>query len=91
MYFPLPDVVEESLLIEPTETESKETLDQFIEVMKLIAKEAEENPDLLLNAPHTRPTPASTRPSPPADLSCGGAETPSAVSDLSPLPFAGEG
>ena len=55
MYFPLPDVVEESLLIEPTETESKETLDQFIEVMKLIAKEAEEDPDLLFNAPHNTP------------------------------------
>jgi glycine dehydrogenase subunit 2 len=55
MYFPLPDVVEESLLIEPTETESKETLDQFIEVMKLIASEAEEDPDLLLNAPHNTP------------------------------------
>ena len=55
MYFPLPDVVEESLLIEPTETESKETIDQFIEVMKLIAKEAEEDPDLLRNAPHNTP------------------------------------
>ena len=52
MYFPLPNVVEESLLIEPTETESKETLDQFIEVMKLIAKEASESPDLLHDAPH---------------------------------------
>ena len=55
MYFPLPNVVEESLLIEPTETESKETLDQFIEVMKLIAQEAEEDPDLLINAPHNTP------------------------------------
>lgn len=55
MYFPLPDVVEESLLIEPTETESKETLDQFIEVMKIIAKEAEEDPDILRDAPHDTP------------------------------------
>ena len=55
MYFPLPNVVEESLLIEPTETESKETLDQFIMVMKAIAKEAEENPDLLHDAPHDTP------------------------------------
>ena len=55
MYFPLPDVVEESLLIEPTETESKETLDQFIQVMKIIAKEAKEDPNLLRDAPHDTP------------------------------------
>ncbi len=53
MYFPL--VVEEALMIEPTETESKETLDYFIEVMKQIASEAEEDPDLLHDAPHNTP------------------------------------
>lgn len=53
MYFPL--IVEEALMIEPTETESKETLDYFIEVMKTIAKEAAEDPDLLHDAPHNAP------------------------------------
>ena len=53
MYFPL--IVEEALMIEPTETESKETLDNFIDVMKKIASEAKEFPDLLHNAPHDTP------------------------------------
>ena len=53
VYFPL--IVHEALMIEPTETESKETLDQFIEVMIQIAKEVEENPDLLHQAPQTTP------------------------------------
>ncbi len=51
IYFPLN--VEECIMIEPTETESKQTLDAFIDTMIRIAKEAEEQPDLLLNAPHT--------------------------------------
>lgn len=51
VYFPL--IVEEAIMIEPTETESKETLDAFIEAMIQIAKEVEENPDLVLEAPHT--------------------------------------
>jgi glycine dehydrogenase subunit 2 len=49
--FPL--IVPGALMIEPTETESKEELDLFIEAMKSIAEEAETNPDLLLRAPHT--------------------------------------
>lgn len=53
-YFPL--IVPEALLIEPTETESKQTLDGFIEAMKQIAKEAHENPTLLIEAPHTTAT-----------------------------------
>ena len=53
MYFPL--IVEEALMIEPTETESKETLDGFIEVMRAIAQEAQDDPDLLHNAPHDAP------------------------------------
>ena len=53
MYFPL--IVEEALMIEPTETESLETLDSFIEVMKTIAREAAEDPDLLHSAPHNTP------------------------------------
>ena len=53
MYFPL--IVDEALMIEPTETETKETLDYFIEVMKEIAREAQENPQLLHDAPHNTP------------------------------------
>jgi glycine dehydrogenase subunit 2 len=53
IYFPL--IVEECLMIEPTETESKETLDKFIETMIAIAKEAETDPDLVVNAPYTTP------------------------------------
>jgi len=53
IYFPL--VVSEALMIEPTETESKETLDAFCEAMLAIAREAAEDPQLLKDAPHTRP------------------------------------
>jgi glycine dehydrogenase subunit 2 len=51
IYFPLN--VEECIMIEPTETESKETLDAFIDTMIHIAKEAEENPEIVQEAPHT--------------------------------------
>ena len=50
IYFPL--IVEEALMIEPTESESKETLDGFIEAMKKIAHEAAENPEIVHTAPH---------------------------------------
>jgi glycine cleavage system P protein (glycine dehydrogenase) subunit 2 len=50
-YFPL--IVEEALMIEPTETESKETLDAFCEAMIQIAKETEKSPDILREAPVT--------------------------------------
>ncbi|MQF48455.1 glycine dehydrogenase subunit 2 [SAR202 cluster bacterium AC-647-N09_OGT_505m] len=53
MYFPL--IVDEALMIEPTETESKETLDYFIQVMKDIAREANEDPQALKGAPHYTP------------------------------------
>ncbi len=53
IYFPL--VVPEALMIEPTETEPKERLDGFIRVMQTIAREAAESPDLLKEAPHSRP------------------------------------
>jgi len=53
IYFPL--VVKEALMIEPTETESKETLDRFVEAMKRIAEEAERDPAILLEAPHRCP------------------------------------
>ncbi|MEK7841836.1 MAG: aminomethyl-transferring glycine dehydrogenase subunit GcvPB, partial [Deltaproteobacteria bacterium] len=51
IYFPL--VVSGALMIEPTETETKETLDMFIDAMINIAREAKENPDMVKNAPHT--------------------------------------
>lgn len=53
MYFPL--LVPECLLIEPTETESKEVLDAFADTLVKIMHEAKTNPDLLLNAPHNLP------------------------------------
>jgi glycine dehydrogenase subunit 2 len=52
-YFPL--IVEEALMIEPTETESKETLDAFCDAMIQIAREAESNPRVILDAPLTTP------------------------------------
>jgi glycine dehydrogenase subunit 2 len=51
-YFPL--IVPECLMIEPTETETKETLDEFCDAMIAICKEAVENPDVLHNAPQTQ-------------------------------------
>lgn len=53
VYFPL--IVHGAMMIEPTETESKETLDHFIQVMKTILKEAQEDPDTLIHAPHHTP------------------------------------
>lgn len=53
IYFPL--LFHQALMIEPTETESKETLDAFITVMREIAREAAEDPDLLHGAPHNTP------------------------------------
>jgi glycine dehydrogenase subunit 2 len=53
MYFPL--LVPECLLIEPTETESKEVLDAFADTLIMILQEAKTNPELLQNAPHTLP------------------------------------
>jgi glycine dehydrogenase subunit 2 len=52
-YFPL--IVPEALMIEPTETESLETLDSFVEALTAIAKEAVAEPDLLHEAPHSSP------------------------------------
>lgn len=53
VYFPL--IVKEALMIEPTETESKDTLDRFAEAMLAITKEAKESPDLLRKAPVNTP------------------------------------
>jgi glycine dehydrogenase subunit 2 len=52
-YFPL--IVHEALMIEPTETENKQTLDAFIETLLKIEEEAHTNPDILLSAPHKAP------------------------------------
>ncbi|MBR5935305.1 MAG: aminomethyl-transferring glycine dehydrogenase subunit GcvPB [Bacteroidaceae bacterium] len=53
IYFPL--LFHQAIMIEPTETESKETLDGFIEVMRKIAAEAAQDPDILHGAPHNTP------------------------------------
>ena len=53
VYFPL--IVDEALLIEPTETETKETLDRFAEIVAEILREAREDPDVALSAPYTTP------------------------------------
>ena len=53
IYFPL--LFHQALMIEPTETESKETIDAFIEVMRTIAAEAAEDPLILHDAPHNAP------------------------------------
>ena len=53
IYFPL--LFHESLMIEPTETESRETLDAFISVMREIAMTAASDPDRIKNAPYTTP------------------------------------
>jgi glycine dehydrogenase subunit 2 len=53
IYFPL--VVPEALMVEPTETEPKERLDDFVEAMRRIAQEAAESPEVLHEAPHGRP------------------------------------
>lgn len=50
IYFPL--IVDEALMVEPTETESRERLDNFIQAMKQIATEAKNNPELVTGAPH---------------------------------------
>ncbi|MBI4432283.1 MAG: aminomethyl-transferring glycine dehydrogenase subunit GcvPB [Candidatus Omnitrophica bacterium] len=53
IYFPL--IVEEAMMVEPTETESKATLDEFVKVLQEIQKEIETNPQKVLDAPHTTP------------------------------------
>ena len=50
MYFPL--IVHEALMVEPTETESRETLDKGVEVFLKILEEARTNPEVVIGAPH---------------------------------------
>ncbi|MFN8521998.1 MAG: aminomethyl-transferring glycine dehydrogenase subunit GcvPB [Chloroflexota bacterium] len=52
IYFPL--IVEEAIMVEPTESESKDTLDNFVDVMVQIAQEAVDSPELIHEAPHNR-------------------------------------
>lgn len=52
-YFPL--IVHDALMIEPTETENKQTLDAFADALNTIAKEAKSNPEILKSAPHSTP------------------------------------
>ena len=53
IYFPL--IVDEALMIEPTETESKDTLDSFADALRKIYEEAKQTPDILKSAPHATP------------------------------------
>jgi glycine dehydrogenase subunit 2 len=53
VYFPL--LVDEALMIEPTETETKETLDAFAEAIAMILREAAEDPEIARGAPYTTP------------------------------------
>ena len=53
VYFPL--IVHGALMIEPTETESRETLDAFVDAMQAIVEEARTDPELVKTAPHTTP------------------------------------
>ena len=53
VYFPL--LVEEAMMVEPTETETRETLDAFADAVETILAEAEEDPEIALNAPYTTP------------------------------------
>lgn len=53
IYFPL--LFHQSIMVEPTETESKQTIDTFIKIMKQIAQEAKEDPEILKTAPHNTP------------------------------------
>jgi glycine dehydrogenase subunit 2 len=53
IYFPL--IVREAMMVEPTETETPETLEAFARAMKQIADEARNNPDILKSAPHATP------------------------------------
>ena len=54
IYFPL--IIREALMIEPTETESRETLDRFASALRSIAQEIKEAPEFVRGSPHTRPT-----------------------------------
>ena len=68
VYFPL--IVEEAMMIEPTETESIETLDAFVDAMRTIDREAKESPEVVLSAPHVTPVGKVDEAQLPASLIC---------------------
>ena len=68
VYFPL--LVDEALLIEPTETETKETLDRFADIVAEILREAAEDPEIARNAPYTTPVRRLDEARPRAGPSC---------------------
>ena len=70
VYFPL--LVEEALMIEPTETETKERLDHFADVVRAILEEAAEDPEIARTRPTRLPCAASTRPARRSGRSCAG-------------------
>ena len=85
IYFPL--TVEEAMLIEPTETESLETLDGFADALIEIAREAETDPELVTSAPHAAPGAAPRRGDrrPPAEPPLAGHDRrPDALPGLTP-------
>ena len=53
IYFPL--LFHEAMMVEPTENESKQTLDEFIRIMRVIAQEAKDDPEMVKTAPHNTP------------------------------------
>jgi glycine dehydrogenase subunit 2 len=69
VYFPL--IVPEALMIEPTETESKERLDAYADILLKIAREVEENPELVNSAPHNTPRRKIDEARAARDLDCG--------------------
>ena len=73
IYFPL--VVHGAIMIEPTETETKEDLDGFIEAFRSVVREAAENPELLREAPYDARSNGSTRPRRPGTPASPGRET----------------
>ena len=73
IYFPL--IVEEAIMVEPTETETKETMDAFVKAMVEITGEAKENPALLHEAPHNTPVRHLDETKQPVNLICVGSQT----------------
>ena len=84
VYFPL--IVPEAMMIEPTETETRETLDEFIAVMRQIAREAAEEPEVILEAPHDTLVGGSTRRAPRASPTCAGVRAPMTSQRANPRP-----
>ena len=73
VYFPL--LVDEALMIEPTETETKERLDGFADVVRAILEEAAEDPEIARNAPYTTPVRRLDEAARRSGRSCAGGRT----------------